>query len=162
MDPSTSVTRSMNLTYAGIHSIWTGHDLSAMPTSPATSSVRSQSTLVSEIGRPPSQAGHPREPVKQGSAAWTSLRNTQLPTRSHTTPITSSPSPAPPTPERGRESVISESDFVAAIDTVNSRRDQEDHPGKTGQSRLPQTEKAAQRRMILAVCGEREAGNIDR
>lgn len=161
MDPDTSITRSTNLTYAGIHSIWTGNDLGLSPASPSAS-LRSQSTLVSDIGRPPSQLGHPREPVKQGSAAWTSLRNTQLPTRSHSTPMTNTPSPAPPTPDRARDTQLSDVDFVSVIENVNGRRDQDDHPGRIGDSRLPYTEKAAQRRMILAICGEREAGDIDR
>jgi len=38
----------------------------------------------------------------------------------------------------------------------------EEHIGRVGKGRLPPSEKAAQRRMILAVCGEREAGEMNR
>lgn len=159
MDPDSSVTRSTNLTYAGIHSIWTGQDLALTPPSPT--SIRSNSTLVSEIGRPPSQASTQREPVKQGSAAWTSLRNNQLPTRAQSTPI-ATPSPAPPTPERFVTKTLPDADFAAAVEHINARRDTEEHPGRIGRTRLPPTDKVAQRRMILAVCGERDAGEANK
>ena len=160
MDPVTSVTRSTNLTYAGIHAIWTGQDLASHPTSSfSPASARSHATLAADLGRPPSQAGIPREPVKQGSAAWTSLRNTQLPSRSNSTPIAT---PSPPHPSDLNREPLPDADFAAAVETMNARRDVEEHIGRVGKGRLPPSEKAAQRRMILAVCGEREAGEMNR
>lgn len=161
MDPITSVTRSTNLTYAGIHAIWTGQDLALFPVSPQSpASTRSHSTLLADLGRPPSQNTTPREPVKQGSAAWTSLRNNQLPTRSQSTPV-DTPPPGSHYGDGSREP-LPDADFAAAVETMNARRDADDHIGKVGKNRLPPSEKAAQRRMILAVCGEREAGEMHR
>ena len=158
MDATTSSTRSVNLTYAGIHSIWTGQDLHHQsPDSPSsTASLRSHSTALNEATRAP------REVVKQGSAAWTSLRNTQMPNRAQSTPASSTTSLGRlDTPEE-KEPVLPQADFASAVEIINGKREAEDHPGHVGTSKLPRTERTAQRKMILAVCGEMDAGNVNR
>ena len=166
MDTASSTTRTLNLTFAGIQSIWTGLDLDSrmVVSSGSESSIGSQSTHTSDFpAQTPFQNAH-REPIKQGSAAWTSLRNTQhqqLPSRSQltSTPHTSS---SPESTIKGSEPVLPDADFAAALEIINARRDQEEHRGKIGTSRLPRSDKVPQRRMILAVCGEREASEVNR
>lgn len=138
MDPITSATRNLNLTYAGIYCIWTGSDV-----------VHSPATTVSALTN-----DRPREPIKQGSAAWTSLRNNQhLPARSHSALITS------PTPTLDKR--LPDGEYTSVLEGINRERDGE-HAGKIGTHRLPRSERVAQRRMILAVCGDGGAGEVDR
>ena len=167
MDPATSRNKSVDLTYASAYSIWTGNELSPpageSPRSPA--SVRSQSTLVSETTgtRTSSHTSTPREPMKQGSAAWNSLRNTQhaLPSRTHHTPIPS-PSPQRMTPEPPKNRPLPDDDLSIAVENIMTERGQRGHAGKLGPQPLPSTSRAAQRRMILSICGDMGALEVNR
>lgn len=144
MDPITSKAGGYDLTNAGAHPIWTGNGVQSDSDSPS-SSTRSGSTLITELAPVQSTV---RETVKQGSAAWSSLRNhpNQQP------PISSLPS-AP----KGTVSEAADPGLTAAIQAINARRT-DSHPGSPGTHQLPRTEREGARRMILALCGEMHEG----
>ena len=138
MDPITSKSRGYDLSYVGIHPIWTG--LGVPTEASPSSSIPSGSTLASDL---PFVQPISRGTVKQGSAAWTSLRGHQ-------------PKAGP---ERiTRDDNVSEpvdANLTAAIHSINKRRTDSGHIGAPGKHQLPETQREAARRMILAVCGER-------
>ncbi|ORX34788.1 hypothetical protein BD324DRAFT_593880 [Kockovaella imperatae] len=156
MNPKTSRDRSINLSHAGIYAIWTGQDLSKpTPVSPPAS-IRSQSTLLSESTelRNPSLTPTAREPVKQNSAAWTSLRHTQHQMPARSTPNVPQVSHTPPW---SRYDAALDHEFSAAVENLSRHRDD----GKRAQ-RLPSSSKIAQRSIILAVCGDKGSDEIHR
>lgn len=139
MDPSTSKVRGYDLTYTGVQSIWTGLGASIDASSPSTSS-RSGSTFESEL---PSVQQATRETIKQSPAAWKSLQKLQvLPA-------------APSSVNKDKPAEPIDPAFLGALQAINTRRATSSHPGQTAQHRLPKTEREAARRMILAICGER-------
>ncbi len=152
MDPTTSKTRGYDLTFAGIYPIWTCTGVPTAPSFSPSSSVRSSSTLVSDL--PPVQTSA-RETVKQGSTAWSSLRAHQL-----------LPPPSPiPSFRKKKPTEAIDPGYVSAIQAINSRRTDLSHPGAPGKHQLPRmTEREGARRMILSLCGERtdRAGEIHR
>ena len=146
MDPRMTTSGAVNLAHAGIYSVWTGEDLGAPLTNSPQSSIRSQSTLVNDnvdSRTPNSNVGTtPREPIKQTSAAWTSLRNTQhqLPTRA-----TITPTPAPPIKS---DMAVPDQAFTNAVESVNRRR------GDSTPHNFPTSRRVAHRSLILAICGD--------
>ena len=152
MDPKTAVSGSVNLAHAGIYSVWTGEDLGTSLINSPQSSIRSQSTLVSDTvdARTPNTNTAPREPVNQTSAAWTSLRNTQ-----HQLPRTSSALNPPSQPAKS-DTGIADQAFSTGVEAINRRRG----------DRIPQkfaaSRKSAHRNLILAICGEQGSDEVNR
>lgn len=161
MSPSMSKTRDFDLTYAGVQSIWSSTGLARASASSPTSN-RSQSTLTSDIPSSSSTIS-PREPIRQGSAAWTSLRN-QTGIQRH--------QPAPPPPnietdsERSRRTIDSvDTEYVSAVTALHKRRVEMGHSSGRDRS-LPHGQRDALRKVILDLCGVAgepgTSGEVDR
>ena len=151
MDPTTSKARGYDLTFEGMYNIWTGTSNPYNSSSP-NASIQSESTL-SEL--PPVQPASTRGTITQGSAAWTLLRAYQSP---------QSPIPSTCIDKTGSLAETVDPSYAAVIQAINSRRTDLSHPGAPGRQRLPLSEREGARRMILAICGEKDdrAGEIDR
>lgn len=182
MSPETSTYGKYDLTYAGIYQIWTGY-FDPPPTTISSSggglSVSPNPSIHSahhHHHQDVSQLSHPlpiQEPVKQTSAAWTALRSQS----SHPSNRPSPPPPAPTPPSHlpirgggrrigGNFEISNDPEFDNAIHRINAARntsgnDQDGSQGGgggfVGNPRLlkaEKTERAGQRRMILAICGE--------
>ncbi|KAL7418703.1 hypothetical protein Q5752_006386 [Cryptotrichosporon argae] len=128
MAPHQSRHGTYDLTYQGIWPIWSGQLTPPAP-SPAYSALRShpitRPASASASVDPGRRAGRPLEPHSRDREA---LRRDKEPDAD----------PA----------------YAAAVHAINMARTENGAPGGVGANRLPHTEKAAQRRMILALCGE--------
>jgi hypothetical protein len=149
MSPAHSTHKWHNLTNSGVLSIWSslGHPTTAAVHGSPTS-LRSGSTFVSEVSAA-------REPIRQGSAAWASLKSQTQP---HTPASTASPAPAgnskaKPKPEAPPLPPL-DPEWLSSISAINTARTEAGHIGAPGKHALPPGERAAMRRMILALCGE--------
>jgi hypothetical protein len=89
--------------------------------------------------------GSRRETVKQGSSAWSNV------TRSP-----NSPSPAQKSGNSAKDepSQEQENEFKEAVLAINEKRTDDGQLGSIGSGKLPPTEKEAQRRMMVVICGE--------
>ncbi|ORY34245.1 hypothetical protein BCR39DRAFT_517213 [Naematelia encephala] len=127
-----SQTRLYDFTYAGVLPLWFNdsslHENPVMSSPP--SSIRSHSTLTDATVR---------DPAKQISAAWTSLRHAQGSAAAPTKPTLAS--------LRGTARAEADDSFSAAVDEVMARR------GPDNVGRLPIGSKDGIRKAILAVCG---------
>ena len=153
MDPTTSQARGYDLTFEGIHNIWTGTSSPYNSSSSPNVSIQSDSTIVSEL--PHVQPTSTRGTIIQGSAAWALLRAYQPPL---------SPIPSTGMDKTSTTTETVDPGYTAAIQAINSRRTELSHIGAPGKQRMPWSEREGARRMILAICGEKDdrAGEIAR
>lgn len=154
MPPSTSTYGEYDLSHYGLYPLWLSLDLDQstkdnVNTTPPRPTASSSSYLTPDSGPelPTStpSTGSRRETVKQGSSAWSNV------TRSPHTPSpvqkTGNSPQSLPTPEQ-------ENGFRDAVQAINDRRADSGPLGSLGAGKLPYTEKEAQRRMMVVICGE--------
>lgn len=144
-----SIHRDTDLTHYGLYPLWLGLDLSRTyhdETRPSTSRHTTQhnSSTPSDLPMPSGNAR--RETVKQTSSAWSNVQRS--PVQTVTTPRGSTTtSLALPTLEQ-------EAQFKDVVQALNDKRAENGHAGSVGSGRMPYTEKEAQRRMMVVICGE--------
>ena len=151
MPPNMSIHRDTDLTHYGLYPLWLGLDLSRSnqdesraSSSRHTTQHHNSSTPSSDLAVP---SGHSRrETVKQTSSAWSNVQRS--PVQTLLTPRGGTTTSLPePTPEQ-------ESQFKDAVQALNDKRAENGHVGSVGTGRMPYTEKEAQRRMMVVICGE--------
>lgn len=190
MDLSHSRSKNYDLIHAGVYTIWTSAGLSsnggAIPAPASLRSAAGSGSAHTKAGGPGGGAiagadgGSEREPIRQGSAAWASLKQSQqhhggsrhATHQPHLTQPSSAasgsalsgggPSSGPSRqhhPYRRHAQAaasgpppVPDADFLAALESINSSRDMV-HPGAVGPQKLPSGDRPAARRMILALCG---------
>jgi hypothetical protein len=152
MPPSTSTYGDYDLSHYGLYPLWLSLQLdqrskdnvNTTPPRPTTSSYLTPDSGP-ELPTSTPSTGSRRETVKQGSSAWSNV------TRSPQTPSpvqkTGNSPQNLPTPEQ-------ENGFRDAVQAINDRRADSGHLGSLGAGKLPETEKEAQRRMMVVICGE--------
>lgn len=149
MPPSMSIHRDTDLTHYGLYALWLGLDLSRSTqddtsTNPSRPSTYTSSTPTSDL--PISSGSARRETVKQTSSAWSNVQRS--PVQTLTTPRGGTTTTLPlPTAEQ-------ESQFKDVIQTLNEKRSENGHVSSVGTGKMPYTEKEAQRRMMVVICGE--------
>lgn len=190
MDQSHSRSKNYDLTHAGVYTIWTSAGLSSSGGAiPAPASLRSAAGSSGQNRSSGSgggasagvDGGSEREPIRQGSAAWASLKQSQQHHGAsrhapHPNPSTQSTSGAAgsalsggggasagpsrqhhPYRRYARSAAAGpppppDADFLASLESINASRDML-HPGAVGSQKLPPGDRPAARRMILALCG---------
>ena len=147
MPPAMSVHRDTDLTHYGLYPLWLGLDLSRSNQDehrPTASRHNTQHSAPSDLPLPSGNSR--RETVKQTSSAWSNVQKSPVQTLS--TPRGTSANSLPlPTPEQ-------ESQFKDVVQALNDKRAENGHAGSVGSGRMPYTEKEAQRRMMVVICGE--------
>lgn len=145
MPPSMSIHREINLTHYGLYPLWLGLDLSQPAThaSPPRSKAQMSAAPTPEL---PASSGHGRrDTVKQTASAWANVQRS--PTQTLSTPRVASQPLSLPTQEQ-------ENQFRDAVQALNQKRSENGHIGSIGTGRMPYTDKEAQRRMMVVICGE--------
>jgi hypothetical protein len=146
-----STYRDYDLSHYGLYPLWLSLDLTQPPEdddhipSRPTTTASSHMAPSADANLPAPSIGPRRETVKQGASAWSNV------TRSPNTPSPAQKSRHTPqnlpTPEQ-------ENEFREAVQALNERRTESGHVGGIGTGKLPYTDKEAQRRMMIVICGE--------
>ena len=153
MPPATSTYREYDLSHYGLYPLWlsmnltvnTEEDSHNTPSRPPTSSSNYLTPPVGpELPASTGSTGSRRETVKQGSSAWSNVARSS-----------NTPSPG----QKGHSSqnlpdAEQEDRFKEAVLAINEKRSTNGQLGSIGSGKLPPTEKEAQRRMMVVICGE--------
>jgi len=153
MPPSTSTYREYDLSHYGLYPLWlslnltrSNEDSNTTPPRPtATSSSHLTPPVGPELPASSNSTGSRRETVKQGSSAWSNVaRSTNVPS-----PVQKSGNSPQNLP-----SAEQENGFQEAVLAINEKRTDNGQLGSIGSGKLPPTDKEAQRRMMVVICGE--------
>jgi hypothetical protein len=153
MPPSTSTYREYDLSHYGLYPLWLSLNLTRTAeggpnTTPPRPTTTSSTYLTPPVGPelPASSGstGSRRETVKQGSSAWSNV------TRSPNTPSPVQKGNSP----QNLPSTEQENGFREAVLAINEKRTDNGQLGSIGSGKLPPTDKEAQRRMMVVICGE--------
>jgi len=155
MDPPSSRTLTHDLTNLGVYPIWSSEGTSnGRPLPPSSISARAQEVA---LDPPPRSSAASREPVRQGSAAWASLRQQALPKH-----VQSAHQATTRDANTTHSHVELDDEYLSCIEKLNRLRIEEQHVGHPGNHRLPKTNRLEIRNMILAVCRDVEPrGSMD-
>lgn len=148
MPSAVSIHREINLTHYGLYPLWLGLDLShpagdGSHTTPPRSKSHHISTPNSDLPTPSSHGR--RDTVKQTSSAWANVQRS---------PVQSMNTPRAPALQLSLPTQDQESQFRDAVQALNEKRTESGHIASIGTGGMPFTEKEAQRRMMVVICGE--------
>lgn len=152
MPPSTSTYREYDLSHYGLYPLWLSLNLTRpsddshiTPPRPTTSSSHRTPPVGPELPPSSGSTGSRRETVKQGSSAWSNVSRS---------PNTPAPLHKPGNSPQNLPSQEQENAFQEAVLAINEKRSDNGRVGGIGRGKLPPTDKEAQRRMMVVICGE--------